>query len=187
MTDKVIHPKNKKKWRLWLEKNHLKEKKVGLVMWKKHTGKPTIGHKESMEEAICFGWIDTTIKRLDEDRYMRWFARRNEKSRWSKNTLSYAKEMTKQDKMSDYGMKMYELGLKKKVIDHGFPRNPETPEELKKLLNKSKIAKENFEKMAPSSKRNYIYWIEKAKMSETRKRRIKEVFKKVRENKRLGL
>ncbi len=64
-------------FRKWLEKNHQKEKKVCIVLHKRHTGKPAPTHRELMEEAICFGWIDTTVKRLDEDLYARFFAKRN--------------------------------------------------------------------------------------------------------------
>ena len=78
---KAFYPKNRQEWRNWLEKNHDKEKKVAVIKYKKHTGKPSISHKESMEEAICFGWIDTTLKRLDDERYGVTFVKRNKNSR----------------------------------------------------------------------------------------------------------
>jgi uncharacterized protein YdeI (YjbR/CyaY-like superfamily) len=83
--------KNRNDFRKWLEENHDKEKKVAVIINKKHTGIPSPSHRELMEEAICFGWIDTTIKRLDNDQYIRYFAKRNKNSKWSDNTLSYAK------------------------------------------------------------------------------------------------
>ena len=88
MDPPLIEAGTHKAWRAWLQKHHLKEKKVGLICHKKHTGKLFLTHREAMEDAICFGWIDTTIKRLDEDRYIRYFARRTDKSRWSENTYS---------------------------------------------------------------------------------------------------
>ena len=93
---KTFHPKSRKEWRDWLIKNHKKEKTIFLVKYKKHTNKPSISHNEAMEEAICCGWIDTTVKKLDDERYGNHFVKRNEKSRWSKNTLSYAKKMVKE-------------------------------------------------------------------------------------------
>ena len=76
-----------------------------------------------MEEAICFGWIDTTIKRLDEDTYLRHFSRRNKNSKWSDNTLGYAKQLIKEKKMTPIGLEFYKEGLKKPTHDHGIPKN----------------------------------------------------------------
>ena len=69
MTENKCFAKNRKEWRAWLQKNHLKESRVTLVKWKRHTGKPALSHQESMEEAICFGWIDTIVKRIDDDTF----------------------------------------------------------------------------------------------------------------------
>jgi uncharacterized protein YdeI (YjbR/CyaY-like superfamily) len=181
-----IHPSNRKEWRAWLKKNHKKEKKVYLILYKRHTGKPTITHKESMEEAICFGWIDTIVKKIDDARYTRCFVQRNSNSRWSNATQRYAQALVKQKKMAAYGLKMYQEGLQKPVIDHDLPKNPDTPEELTKALNlpKNKKAKENFHTFAPSYRRHYIYWIEKAKRPETKNKRILEVIKRAKENKK---
>lgn len=176
-----IHPLSRKEWRAWLRKNHQKESKVYLVKYKRHTGKPTITNKEAMEEAICFGWIDTTIKRLDDERYQQCFVKRTQKSRWSHNTLRYAREQIKKRKMSKFGMKMYLEGLQKPVIDHGLPKNPNTPEDLKKALGKNL---EKFNQYAPSYKRYYIYWIEQAKRPETRLKRIKDVVQRTKDGRK---
>ncbi len=82
---------NRNDFRKWLEENHNKETKVGIILCKRHTGKPAPTHRELIEEAICFGWIDTIIKKLDDDRYLRYFSRRNSNSKWSDNTLGYQK------------------------------------------------------------------------------------------------
>lgn len=168
-------PKDKKEWREWLEKNHLKETNVILIKYKKHTGKPSITNKEAMEEAICFGWIDTTINRIDDEKYSQKFVKRNKNSKWSINTLSYGKELLKKGLMSEFGIKMYKEGLLKKPHDIDLPRDPEPPAELIKLLNKNKIAKANFEKMSKSNKRMHLRNILRAKMKETREKRINEL------------
>lgn len=87
--------KNREDWRNWLKKNHLEETKVILIKYKKHTGKSSITNREAMEEAICFGWIDTTVKRIDDEKYSQTFVKRNKNSKWSINTLSYGKELLK--------------------------------------------------------------------------------------------
>lgn len=104
---------NKKEFRDWLLKNHNKECKVELIMHKKHTKKGSPSHRELLEEAICFGWVDTTIKRLDEDRFIRTFIKRNKNSRWSENTLKYAKELIKEKRMTPSGLSFYKEGLRK--------------------------------------------------------------------------
>lgn len=181
-----IYARNRREWREWLRKNYKKKNKVNLIKYKKHTGKPSLTAKEAMEEAICFGWIDTTIKKLDNERYRQTFVKRKKNARWSNNTISYAKKLIKERKMATAGLKVYNEGLKKPTIDHKRSKNPKTPEDLIKELNKNRKAKENFEKMAKSYKRFYIWWIEDAKKIETRKRRIKEVVKRIKEGKKFG-
>lgn len=177
--EKQLYVKNSKEWREWLEKNHLKETKIALIKYKKHTGRSSLTHQESMDQAICFGWIDTTIKRLDEDRYIRRFARRTDKSRWSTATLSYAKRLIKEGKMTPEGLRRYKEGLKKPTLDAGRVRNPEPPQDLIKALEKNKIAKENFASLAPSYKRTYLYWLDHARREETRAKRIDIILKRM--------
>jgi len=182
MSDEIlIDIYNEKEFREWLSKNHDKYKKVGLILHKKHTGKGSPSHHDLMQEAICFGWIDTTIKRLDEDKFIRYFCRRSSNSSWSYNTLSYAKRLIKEGEMMPSGLKFYKEGLKKKPHDFGIPRDPEMPEELKKELNKKKNlnAKRNFEKLAPSMRRTYLRWLFRAKLPGTKNKRIVSILKQV--------
>lgn len=160
-------------FRKWLEKNHLKEKKVAIILHKKQTGKSSPSHRELMEEAICFGWIDTMIKRLDENKYIRHFARRNKNSKWSDNTLSYAKALKEKGLMSAEGLRFYEEGLFRPTHDHGIPKNPNMPKEIKEALEKNKTAKANFENFPPSAKRMFYRWLLNTKTSETKEKRIK--------------
>jgi uncharacterized protein YdeI (YjbR/CyaY-like superfamily) len=184
MAEKRVYAKNRREWRAWLRKNHDKETKIHLIKYKKHTGKPSLSHKESMEEAICFGWIDTIVKRIDEETYLRGFVKRNENSRWSNATLSYAKRLIKEKRMAPAGLRMYKLGLKKPTIDFILPKNHRAIE-LEKELNKNKSAKLFFDNLAPSYKRNYIRWIERAKRPETKAKRISTVIAKCSQNKKL--
>ncbi len=186
LKETMFHANTKKEWRDWLRKNHEKEKRVGLIVYKTHTKKPTITHREAIEEAICFGWIDTTIRRLDENRYIRFFAKRNKTSKWSSATLGYAKDLTKQKRMTPAGTLAYIAGLKKKTFDHGIAKNPTMPPDLENELNKSKKAKENFRNFAKSYKRTYLRWIEYAKTQQTRKKRISLVVQYAAVNNKFG-
>lgn len=183
-TEKSVYCKDIPAWRAWLEKHHLTEKKIAVIRYKKHTGKPSPTYQELMHEAICFGWIDTTVKRLDDEKYMIRFARRTEKSKWSTNTLSYGKMLLKAGRMSDHGKQRYKEGLKKPTLDHGLEANPAMPAALEVALSKDAKAKENFEKFAPSYKRMYFRWILRAKQEETKEKRILTVVQRARENKR---
>ena len=179
---KQFYPKTRKEWRAWLRKNHKKEKRIAVIRYKKHTRKPSPGVMELMHEAICWGWIDTTVNRMDSERYLINYVRRNEKSsRWSDNTQRYARELIKQGLMSPHGLKMFELGLKKPTHDSGIPKNPDAPKDLLEELNKkkNKIVLNKFNSLAPSYKRVYFRWIERAKLKETRERRIKEVIRMI--------
>ena len=177
-----IYAGTKKEWRDWLRRNHKKESKVYLIKYKKHTGKPTLNNNETMQEAICFGWIDTTIKRIDEDRYQQCFVKRKRYSRWSNNTLRYAREQIAKRRMSKFGLEMYNLGKEKPTIDHNFPKNPKIPDDLKKALTGKAL--ENFNKFAPSHRKIFIYQVMKSKRPETRKKWIDWVVNKSRDNKK---
>lgn len=174
-----------KDFRKWLNKNHIKENCVIVILHKKHTGKMKTNAAELMKEAICFGWIDTTAKRLDEDRYCIKYKKRTKNSTWSYNTLGYAKELLREGKMSDEGIKWYHEGLKKKPHDFGLEKNPEMPEDLKKELEKNKKLKEKFEKLAPSMKRVYYRWLLRAKMPETKKKRIGLILRNMKSGKNI--
>lgn len=180
----TFYPRTVATWRSWLEKNHSRKDAVRLLKYKKHTGKPSITHQESMDEAICFGWIDTTVKRIDEETYVRNFVRRKKTAGWSKNTLKYAKRLIKEGRMAPAGLKAYKLGLKKPVIGHDIPDNPDSPPELVKALNTSKRAMDFFSNLAPSYKRQSLRWLMSAKLPATKKKRISVIVERCKERKK---
>jgi uncharacterized protein YdeI (YjbR/CyaY-like superfamily) len=172
-------------WRNWLKKNHLSKKKIAVIVYKKHTGKPSPNHKKLIEEAICFGWIDTTIKRLDHKKYLRCFVRRNNNSKWSRNTLSYARDLIKKGKMSAEGTKRYKEGLAKLPHDFGIPKNPRVPKYLREEIEKDGAAKKNFREIPPSYKRTLLRWLLRAKLEETKKKRVKTIVQSLRKKEKL--
>lgn len=167
----IIHCQNLKEWHNWLKENHLKESSVSIIINKKHTGKGTISHLDSMKEAICFGWIDTTIKRVDENQYQRNFRRRTDKSKWSDNTLRYAKELLAEGRMFPEGIKRYKEGLAKPTHDHGIPKDPEIPDYVKKEIEKQNLTSK-LEKLPKSIKRMHFRMILSAKLPETKQKRV---------------
>lgn len=173
---KTVTVFTKEDFRKWLKVHHKKETKVGVVVYKKHTGKPFPTHRELIDEAICYGWIDTTIRRIDDDTFMRSFSKRNKNSTWSDNTLGYARELIKQKRMRAEGMKYYEFGRKKPTHDDGIPKNPSMPAELKKEIAKSKKISAVVNGYSPSKKKMYYRWILSGKRPETRTKRAKAIY-----------
>jgi len=90
---KTIYAEDRKQWRSWLQKNHKSKESVWLVYYKKHTGKSSVHYADAVEEAICFGWIDGQIKKIDEDKYMQRYSPRTSKSLWSEINVERARKM----------------------------------------------------------------------------------------------
>jgi len=188
--DKTLYVVNRDDWRAWLKKNHNSQKEIWLIYYKKHTGKPRIPYDDAVEEALCFGWIDSTVKRIDEEKYAQKFTPRNEKSNWSELNKKRARKMIKAGRMDQAGLaKFKQAGNQKKEKSKDAPPKKRlvVSPDLKKALSANKKALENFNNFAPSYRRLYIGWITAAKRPETREKRIKQTVKWSAENKKPGM
>lgn len=177
-------------WRAWLKRYHKTKKEVWMVYYKKHTGKPGITYDDAVEEALCYGWIDSTIKRLDDERYAQKFTPRGSKSNWSELNVQRAKKMIKAGRMTKVGLLLFkevDKYGKKGTVKKPSMEKLVIPPELKKALAKNKKAQENFGNFAPGYRRLYIGWITSAKKEETRKKRIKLVVEWAGQNKKPGM
>ena len=130
--------KNRDDWRNWLEENFKTEKEIWLIYFKKHTKKLSVSYDEAVEEALCFGWIDSTVKTIDDERYMQKYTPRNENSIWSKVNKKRAEKMLEQDKMTEHGMKLVEVAKKNGNWDKAYSSsdNYDMPKELLNELKK---------------------------------------------------
>ena len=187
--DNALFFQNKEGWRKWLEKNHSIFKEIWLIHYKKSSKKKNITHFEAVEEALCFGWIDSTLKKLDEERYILRYTPRKNKSVWSKINKETAEKMIMQCKMTQAGLEKINSAKK-----NGFWKTAYTnkirdkiPSDLEKSLHSDKIAWKNFQNFANSYRNMYIGWVKNAKTDETRTKRINEVVKRSRKNKKPGL
>ena len=188
--DKTLYVVNRNDWRAWLKKNHDSQREVWLVYYKKHTGKPRIPYDDAVEEALCCGWIDSTVKRIDEERYAQKFTPRNERSNWSELNRKRAGKMIRAGKMTKTGLAKFKQAgkhKKEKTQDTAHKKRLVIPPGLKKALSANKKALENFSNFAPSYRRLYIGWITDAKRPETREKRIKQTVKWSTENKKPGM
>lgn len=172
---KTFYALSRKHWRKWLEKNHATEKNLWLIIYHKKSKTPSVYYEEAVEEALCFGWIDSKGNKRDDESFYLFFARRNPKSNWSKINRERIEKMIERYLMTEAGMKMVELAKQKGTWDAlTAVYNKEIPDDLQKAFNKNKKAFKNFVAFPPSSKKIILAWISNAKMPATRKKRIEE-------------
>ena len=169
--------RSRAQWRRWLEKNHDRVAEVWLEFVKAHTGRRTFSYVDAVEEAICFGWIDTTVRRIDDERYMQRFTPRSNDRNWSKINIERFDRMEREGKMTDAGRarRASKLLAAKKRLQAGDPVPPFIAEELEKHPK----AKAFFETLAPGYRRDYLRWISESKKEETRAKRLREAIEKL--------
>ena len=183
MIDEIgTHPKDGKplllvetqdEWRAWLERNHDESSGVWLVSWKKATGKPIVPFTDVVDEALCFGWVDSKINRLDEERAIRLFTPRNLKSTWSRINKDKVARLAEQGRMAAGGMRLVE-GAKADGSWNIYDEIEDlvVPPDLASALKENASAENYFENFPGSSKKNILWWIKSARRPETRATRI---------------
>lgn len=180
----LIFAKDRKAWRKWLQKNHDKAPGIWLGYYKKHTEQPTVVYAEAVEEALCFGWIDTTSYPIDENTYKQLFTPRKAKSTWSQLNKTRIEKMITEGLMTDAGMAKIEAakadGSWTKLDD---VENLVIPPDLKKALNANKTAKKHFEAYGKTNKKYVLHWLSSKKSPEIRAKIIEEVIAAAAENK----
>jgi uncharacterized protein YdeI (YjbR/CyaY-like superfamily) len=179
------HFADRKAWRSWLQDHHDDRKGIWLVFYKKHTNTATVAYDEAVEEAICFGWIDGLIQRIDEDRCARKFTPRAPQSTWSALNVGRAKKMIREGRMTPAGTEKFRRA---RVRTSGPPpAQASLPPELSERLQAQPAAFANFTALAPSHRRRYVGWILSAKRPETRARRLEEALALLAKNEKLGM
>lgn len=171
-------------WRKWLMEHHDSVSEVWLIFHKKQTGKASIAYLDALDEALCFGWIDSLIKRLDDHRYARKFTPRKTDSRWSDvNRKRYA-ELKKSGKLAP-------AGIKHPPTDRTYGAKPVVPSTVPRYvqlaLKQNPEAASYFESLAPSHRKQYLLWIDSAKQEATKTRRLEEAIRLLSAGRPLGL
>ena len=179
--------KDNETWRRWLEKNHDKETEVWILTYKVHTGRKCLRYFEALDEALCWGWIDSRVRRMDDEKHLMRFAPRKPKSIWSLSNRGRVERLVKQGRMTIHGLAKVEAAKESGEWDKAIAPStpPNMPPDLREALKKNEPAWKNFRGLARSYRTQYIYWIITAKRAETRKKRIDEVVKRARQNKRM--
>lgn len=186
---KTLTVKSAAEWRRWLAKNHATRDEVWLVYFKKHAGRPTIDYESSVEEALCYGWIDGMIRRIDDDRYARRFTPRRDESKWSPSNRKRVDRLIAAKRMTKAGLRKVEYARANGLWDPpGDPNvGDEVPAELARALSRNRRARENFERLAPSHRRRYIAWVATAKRPETRRKRAAVSIERLARGEKLGM
>ena len=176
--------RTRRTWRAWLAKHHARSNGVWLVFHKDHTGVPSIDYDEAVREALCFGWVDSLIKRLDDDRYARKFTPRTPTSRWSDSNR------TRWTELKDAGL-LAPAGLAAAPTANRYGPKPAIPDDLPEhvatLLKADAKAWAFFQQLPRTARRQFVGWIHMAKRHTTRERRIRESIRLLAAGQRLGL
>jgi uncharacterized protein YdeI (YjbR/CyaY-like superfamily) len=180
-----IHFSDRESWRAWLSEHHEDAREVWLIFYKRHTGTVTVSYNAAVEEALCFGWIDSIVKRLDDRRYIQKFTPRTGTGRWSASNLKRFSQLVDAGLMTDAGRAKLAPGVK--ATAPPVRRNFAMPSILKRALDGNAKAKGHFQEMTPSRQRAYITWIATAKRSETVERRLREALSLLARNEPLGV
>lgn len=175
---KELYFKKNFEWREWLSKNYNSSKGVYLIFYKVSSGIPSMRWEEAVRVALCYGWIDSTVKKIDEEQRRQLFSPRNPKSVWSKLNKSHIEDLIAQQLMHESGLIKIELAKK-----DGFwtaldsVDNLIIPEDLQLEFDNNPTAFQNYNSFAVSYKKGYLYWLNSGKRKATREKRIAEIIK----------
>ena len=173
-------------FRTWLEKNHTTATELWVGFYRKDSGKSSVTWAESVDQALCFGWIDGIRKRVDEISYQIRFTRRRRGSIWSAINIKRAGELVEQKRMRPAGLKAFAARIENKSGIYSYEqRSAELIEPYAKLLKRNKTACKFFEKQPPSYRKMITWWIVSAKKEETRMARLAKLISESAKGKRL--
>ena len=172
----IYHAETRAQWRAWLESNHDSERGVWLCSWKKATGRPACPYSEVVEEAICFGWIDSTTSALDEERGLQLLTPRKAKSTWTRLNRRRAAQLEEAGLMTDAGRRAVEVAMTNgwwTILDP--VEDLIEPDDLAAALDAHVEARSNWDGFPPSARKMMLWWVISAVRDDTRSRRIAEV------------
>ncbi|MCI5080753.1 MAG: YdeI/OmpD-associated family protein [Saprospiraceae bacterium] len=171
----AFHAEDGQAWRQWLSENHDKRDFIWLIIYKKDSGVPSVYINEALDEAVCFGWIDSKVNKRDDQSYYTYFSKRNPKSNWSRVNKNKVKRLINEGKMAEPGYAMIELAKETgtwNALDD--VENLVVPDDLAQAFAKYNNAQTNFDAFPRSAKRAILEWIFNAKRATTRQKRIEE-------------
>lgn len=179
----TLHAASRADWRQWLAANHATEQSVWLIIYRKESGIPSVYYPEAVDEALCFGWIDSKPNKRDESSYYQFFSRRNPKSNWSGVNKRKVAELTAQGLMAEAGLAMVELAQQTGTWTAlEAVENLVIPADMQALFDQNPTALAYWEQFPPSTRRGILEWIQNAKRPDTRQNRIAETVRLATDN-----
>ena len=172
----IFCPKDRKAWRKWLTKHHEQKESVWLVVYKKGAPETNLTWSEAVDEALCFGWIDSLKKPVDEEKYKQYFTKRKPNSTWSRINKDKIKALTETGQMAKAGIVSVQLAKRNgswSLLDG--VENLEIPPELNQAFRKVPGSKPFFNSLSKSIRKQLLYWVVSAKRPETKAKRIAEI------------
>jgi uncharacterized protein YdeI (YjbR/CyaY-like superfamily) len=185
---------NRNAFRSWLETNHDKSPGIWMIFNKKHIKVECINYTDALEEALCFGWIDSLIKKTGDNQYVRKFTPRKNNAKWSEFNKKIVMDLAKEGRMTEAGLKTTSLFLKaggnrfqEKEAGEKQEKELNIPGFILEEFSKNEPALANFNALARTYQRHYVLWITNAQREKTIRKRLKESTELLKENKKLGL
>jgi len=166
-----LHVKGRREWRAWLARNGTSAAGIWVVLYKKETGRRTISYDELIEEALCFGWIDSIMRTVDATCYAQRFTPRKPDSKWSPSNVERVKRLQAAGQMTPAGLAAFATHRDRLLVPHPTALPPELEQEFRSHHR----AWENFSACPPGYRRTTIGWVASAKKDETRRRRLAEL------------
>lgn len=181
--------KNRAEWREWLDKHHATESEIWLIYYKKHSEYESIQYEEAVEEALCYGWIDSKVKRIDSEKFMQKYTPRQVKSNWSKSNKKRVERLIEEGRMTQAGITMVEIAKQNGSWNRLDDIETELviPQDLADALAENIIAKNNYNNFAPSYQKQYLWWLKSAKKLETRKKRLSAIIERCEQGVKPGM
>lgn len=178
-----LYFKNDTAWRDWLHENHEFSEGIYLIFYKVDHEMESMRWEEAVRVALCYGWIDSTVKSLGDGKRRQYFCPRKPKSVWSKVNKDHIVDLTRKGLMHNSGMASIQIAKENgSWTSLDDVENAVVPNDLQKAFNRNKKAFGNFQNFTRSQKKSYLYWLHQAKREETRQKRIKEIIEACRKN-----
>jgi uncharacterized protein YdeI (YjbR/CyaY-like superfamily) len=171
---KTLYVRTRDQWRAWLARHYQSETEIWLIYYKKHSEQPRIPYEHAVEEALCFGWIDSIVKKIDDDKFAQKFTPRRDSTKWSALNRRRVRRLIQEGRMTQAGLAKIDPEILGEAPPVEQGEELDIPRFLKQALKASPKAWESFERLAPSHRKQYIRWITDAKKEETRERRLRE-------------
>ncbi len=174
--EEIFCPSNSQEWRNWLEENHDKKQSIWLICYKKSSDKPTLDWSDAVDEALCFGWIDSTRRSIDVESYMQYYGKRKPNSMWSKINKQKVEKLMADGRMTKAGLAAIEVAKQNgswTILDQ--VEELIIPSDLEAAFSKHDGSKDFYLSQSKSVKKMMLSWIVLAKRDETRQKRITEI------------